>query len=252
MIEIKNLSCGYNGKEIVHNVDLCFEKSDVNIILGPNGCGKSTLMKAMVGVLNVKDSMICIDGKDINKYKDVERAKKIAFMPQIRNVPSMSVFDFMMCARYPYLGLSKVPEKVDVEAVENAIKVCGISEYSTSSIKKLSGGERQKVYFAFMLAQQTDILMLDEPTTYLDVKREFEILDMIKNMKKDEKTIVIILHDICHALKYADKIVVMDKGKIEAFGTPEQILESGVLEKIYNIKLHKIEFEGDTEYIIKK
>ena len=252
MIEVKNLSCGYGKKEVIHNVDVCFGKGEVTAVVGPNGCGKTTVMKAMAGLIKVKNDRIYIDNKDINQYKDMDRAKKIAFMPQIRHVPAMSVYDFLMCARYPYLGMSKQPEKSDIEAVENAISITGIGEYRMRSLKKLSGGERQKVYFAFMLAQQAEVLILDEPTTYLDIERQFEILDMIRLMKKNNKTVVMVLHDICHSLKFADKIVVMDEGRVKMQGTPDEIIESGVLEKIYNIKLKELEIDGNKEYITVK
>ena len=251
MIKIENLSCGYGKQNVIHNIDACIEEHKITVILGPNGCGKTTLLKAIAGLIDIKQGQISIKDKLINSYKRNDMAKLVSFMPQIRHVPVMKVEDLLMCARYPYLGMNKIPQKADYEAVSQAMNITGILEYKDRGLKTLSGGERQKVYFAFMLAQQTDIMVLDEPTTYLDIEKQFEILDMIKLMSH-KKTVVMVLHDICHGLKYADNVIIMNEGRVLDCGTPQEILSNGILEKIYNIKIHKLTIDGCEQYVILK
>lgn len=248
MIEINNLSYGYGNKTILDKINANINENEVTVILGPNGCGKTTFLKVVAGILHMKTGVVRIKGKSICDYKGKDMAKIVAFMPQMRHVPVMTVEDFIMCARYPYLGISKKPIEKDLIAVNDAMKIVGITNLKDKLIKKLSGGERQKVYFAFMLAQETEILLLDEPTTYLDTNNQYEMLDLIESMKNTGKTIVMVLHDVVQGLKYADNIIVMNDGKLEFSGTPKAAL--GVLEKLYNVKIKKINIDNKEEYII--
>ncbi len=252
MIKIENLTCGYGKKEIIKDINVRFEKNKLTVILGPNGCGKTTLLKAVAGLIRSSNGTICINGTYLTEYKSKDMAKVIAFMPQMRHVPAMTVSDFIMCARYPYLGINKQAQDKDYIAVNEAMNMVGICGLKKRALKTLSGGERQKVYFAFMLAQQTEVLLLDEPTTYLDIENQFEILDLVLALKEKNKTVAMILHDICHGLKVADNVIIMNNGVVEFFGTPKEAVDSGVLEKIYKIKIHKINIEGNVEYIIMK
>ena len=252
MIEIKNMSCGYGKKEIIQDMNLNINKNEITVILGPNGCGKSTFLKAMAGIVGLKKGEVIVKNQNANEISNKEMAKILSYLPQIRHIPNMSVYDFIMCARYPYLGLNKQPQLDDINAVESAILKVGIEEFNIRHMKTLSGGERQKVYIAFMLAQETDILLLDEPTTYLDISKQFEILDIIANLKAYDKTVVMVLHDIIHGLIIADKIVVMDKGQICFSGNVQATMDSGVLEQIYNIKISKHTIDENEEYIILK
>ncbi len=255
VIELINVSCGYGkNNKIIHNVNVCFKKNKVNVILGPNGCGKTTLLKAIAGLIKINEGDIFVNDKRSSEYNSNTLAKLISFMPQMRHVPAMLVRDYIMCARYPYLGISKQPQDSDFLAVDEAMEIVGVTAFKDRPLKKLSGGERQKVYFAFMLAQQTDILLLDEPTTYLDAAKQFELLDLIKDMKENQKkkTVVMVMHDICHGLKAADNIIVMNEGQIIFSGTPTQVLDEGILEKIYNIKIHRLVIEDNEEYVISK
>lgn len=250
MIQLKNVSFNYGKKVIIKEADVNIKKNKITIVVGPNGCGKTTLLKIISGLLPKKTGDIFIDGKDINDYKRNEIAKKISFMPQMRHTPDMTVNDFLMCARYPYMGINKSPSEADITAVNNAITSTNLSTYAHKNLKKLSGGERQKVYFAMTLAQNTDIILMDEPTTYLDMDKQYEILDLIKRMKN--KTIVMVMHDLTYALKYADYIVVMDNGQIIYSGSVEEVLNSDILSKVYNVKVKEIFVDGHKEYIVVK
>lgn len=252
MIKLENVCCGYGKKEIVHSADAVFEKNKITVIVGPNGCGKTTLLKTMAGVLKAKNGSILVDNISLEQYKRRDLAKKLSLLPQIRHIPNMTVETLIMCARYPYLGINKVLGERDRKAVNNAMEMADVVKYSDRTVRKLSGGERQKVYIAMMLAQETDIILLDEPTTYLDIEQQFEILNLIRDMKNQGKTIIMVLHDLSHCLKYADNVIVMDKGNIVAKGSKNEIIQSKILEKVYDIRLHTATVEGEEEYIMRK
>lgn len=252
MIKLEKLCCGYGRKEIVHEVTTIFEKNRITAVVGPNGCGKSTLLKSIVGILKSKSGRIIIDGKELNEYKKPELAKKITLLPQMRHVPYMKVEDLIMCARYPYLGMNKTPDEDDLHAVTDAMSITDTLQFKDEYVKKLSGGQRQKVYIAMTLAQRTDIILFDEPTTYLDMEKQFEILDLIEILKNSGKTVVMVVHDLAYALKYADDIVVMSEGKIVQCGSVREIIESGILEEIYMIKVNKVLLDGKEEYVMTK
>ena len=252
MIKLENLSCGYGKKIILNHIDACFEENTINVIIGRNGCGKSTLLKTIAGLSKDYTGSIIFDGKNVEEYGRNQMAKLVAFMPQIRHIPSMNVEEFLMCARYPYIGMMNNPEERDYVALDEAMELVGIKDFKNRNLKKLSGGERQKVYFAFMLVQEAKYLLLDEPTTYLDVEKQFEILDLIKVLKDRGKTVVMVIHDICHGLKIADKIFLVNDKNMVSFNDANTLVESKILERIYNVKLQTVMVDGKKEYIIVK
>ena len=252
MIKLEDLSCGYGKKIILNHVDACFQKDSINVIFGKNGCGKSTLLKTIAGLNKSYTGKIYVGEKNVESINKNQLAKTIAYMPQIRHIPSMSVEEFIMCARYPYIGMFNNPEKTDYIAVEEAMELVGIKDFRNRNLKLLSGGERQKVYFAFMLAWEAKYLLLDEPTTFLDVGKQFEILELIKILKNKGKTVVMVIHDICHGLKIADKIYCVNDGYINAFNNADELIESNLIQDIYNVKLHTVTIDGKKEYIIVK
>ncbi len=250
MIKLEKVCCGYGKKTIVRDADVNFEKNKITVIVGPNGCGKTTLLKTMARLINLKSGDMALDDKKISEYGRNEFAKKVTFMPQMRHTPDMTVEDFLMCGRYPYMNFNKVPKEEDKMAVEQVLLAADMEEYRHTPLKKLSGGERQKVYFAMVLTQQTEVILLDEPTTYLDMDKQYEMLDLIKKMT--DKTIVMVLHDLPLALKYADSLIVMEKGRIAGHGSVEEILESGILKEVYRVKINEVVVNGEKEWIVTK
>lgn len=249
MLEVKNITSGYGRKIVNSSVSFSIKKNNLTVILGPNGCGKTTLLKTICGVLNNKNGEIYIDDVNIRRLSLKEKAKKIAYMPQIRHIPDMTVMDFISCARYPHTGITKSYSLDDLMYINNAIEKAGIQEYTERKLCTLSGGERQKVYLAMALCQDTEIILLDEPVTYLDIEKQFDIMNLIKNLKQN-KTILMVCHDIRLSLKYADNFIVMDKGKVLKEGTKEEILASGILEKVFNIKIEECKLKSGYDYII--
>lgn len=248
MVEIKDLTVCYGKKTIVENTDGIFGKNRITAVIGHNGCGKTTLLRAVAGLIPYKGNIL-LDGKNEKEYGRRTRAGKVAYMPQTRHTPEMTVETYLMCARYPYMGINKSPSQADRDAVELAMEQTGIENLRHRLVRKLSGGERQKVYLAFALSQGTDILLLDEPTTYMDIDRQYEMLELMQ-MTKKEKTVIAVLHDIAHALEFADDIAVMNGGKIEMMGDKNAVLNSGIIERIFNVSIRKICIDGTYMYHI--
>ncbi|MGI6571546.1 MAG: ABC transporter ATP-binding protein [Caldicoprobacterales bacterium] len=235
MIELINVSSGYNKIEIIKNINIAIEEGSINAIIGKNGCGKTTLLRTASNLLKPLRGEIKIGGKDITGFTNKELAKKISFLPQLRSVPDITVYNLVMHGRYPYLGFSRTPQRQDKEIVEKAIENMNLEKYINKNVKELSGGERQKVYLAMVLAQNTDIIFLDEPTTYLDINHQLEILEIIKKLKQMGKTIVMVLHDLGNALSYSDKICLMEKGEIAIYDTPQTVFKSREIDRVFNI-----------------
>jgi len=247
MIEIRKLSV---SKKTIAEIDIIFDKRKTTAVIGPNGCGKTTLLRAISGLVKYSGEII-IDGRAHKDYNRVELARKIAYMPQSRHTPDMIVEEYLMCARYPHMSYNKIPSKADLAAVEAAIEQTGIEHLRKRNVKTLSGGERQKVYLAFALAQETDILLLDEPTTFLDIDRQYEMMELIKRAN-GSKTVIAVLHHVSLALEYADNVIVMNEGRIAFSGAKEDAVSSGVLEQIYGIEINTVEIDGKAEYHITK
>ena len=212
VLSLSHVAAGYGGTPVLQDVSLSVKQGEILTLAGPNGCGKSTLLKTA--------------------------ARLLPCMPQTRNVPAITVEGLVLHGRFPYLGLSRRMGKKDREAVEEAMALAGILELRSRDLRELSGGERQKAYLAMVIAQDTQVVFLDEPTTYLDIGRQFEILELIRKLNRQGKTIVMVLHDLAHALTYSHRIAVMEKGSLLQVGEPQVLFESRVLDRVFGVTGH--------------
>lgn len=235
MIKLDNISAGYNKVEIIKNINIAFQEGSITSIIGKNGCGKTTLLRIASNLLEPFHGRITVSGKLISDFESKELAKKISFLPQQRTVPNITVYNLVMHGRYPHLGFSRTPKKQDKEIVEWAIKEMSLNQQINKNIWQLSGGQRQKVYLAMVLAQNTDIIFLDEPTTYLDINHQLEILEIIKKLKQMGKTIIMVLHDLSNALTYSDKICLMNDGEVSIYDTPDAVFKSKEIDRIFKV-----------------
>lgn len=192
---------------------------------------------------------VLLNGENIFNLASKEVAKHISYLPQNRDVPSIKAYDLVMHGRFPYLGFTRIPTLDDKKIVDDAINRLEITEYKDKNIKELSGGERQKVYLAMTLAQDTDIIFLDEPTTYLDINYQLEILDIVKELKRMGKTIIMVIHDLNSALTYSDKVCLMDKGQILIYDTPNNVYQSRLIEKVFKINCHEVSDIEGKQYV---
>lgn len=241
MIEIKNVSTGYEGKAVISNVNITFEKGKITVLVGPNGCGKSTLLKSIVGIVPYTAGDILINGISTQKMTQKQLAKTTAYLAQNKKAPDISVRKMVLHGRFAHLGYPRKYNAKDMEITQKAIRWAELEEKSEMLVSKLSGGIQQKVYLAMAIAQDTDAILLDEPTTYLDVAHQFRLMDMVKNLAAEGKTVVMVLHDLTQAMQIADKMIVMKEGQVLSCGTPEEIYRDRSLEKAFGVKIERLQ-----------
>lgn len=233
----EQVKIGYGDTTIINNLDVEVPDGKVTSIIGPNGCGKSTLLKALSRLLSIKDGAIHLDGQSIHAQSTKEIAKKIAILPQSPEVADgLTVGELVSYGRFPHQkGFGRLTAE-DKKEIDWALSVTGTSEFRHRSINDLSGGQRQRVWIAMALAQRTDIIFLDEPTTYLDICHQLEILELVQKLNKEQGcTIVMVLHDINQAIRFSDHLIAMKEGNIVANGTTQEVLTKDILEKVFNI-----------------
>ena len=233
----EQVKIGYGDTTIINNLDVEVPDGKVTSIIGPNGCSKSTLLKALSRLLSIKEGAIHLDGKSIHAQSTKEIAKKIAILPQSPEVADgLTVGELVSYGRFPHQkGFGRLTAE-DKKEIDWALSVTGTSEFRHRSINDLSGGQRQRVWIAMALAQRTDIIFLDEPTTYLDICHQLEILELVQKLNKEQGcTIVMVLHDINQAIRFSDHLIAMKDGNIVANGTTQEVLTKDNLEKVFNI-----------------
>ncbi len=249
MITLKNVFVGYESRTVLHNINLTFRPGKVTILIGPNGCGKSTLLKALVRINPHIKGEILINKNSIERYKTIELAKQVAYLSQSKSVPDITVLKMVLHGRFAYLNYPRKYRKEDYEIARNALAWVGLSDLENESMSQLSGGMRQKVYIAMAMAQDTPIILLDEPTTYLDIYHQLKTMDMVKDMAKEGKTVVMVLHDLSQALRIADELVVLHEGQVQAKGTPQEVFESGKLTEVFGVHIEQVKTQSGYHYI---
>lgn len=237
-MEIKDITFSYDDKiNRLDNVNGEIKRGEITTIIGPNGCGKSTLLGVMSNNYLPQQGQIILDGKKVREYKPKELAKKLAVVHQENEAPSdMTVEKLTTYGRLPHRSMFSTMTDEDEEAVEWALTCTNLQEKRNETIDSLSGGEKQRVWIAMTLAQKTQFLFLDEPTTYLDIYYQYEILALIKQLNHEHGlSIVMILHDINQAIQYSDTIIVMKEGKIILKGSPEEVISEQLISDTYGI-----------------
>lgn len=233
----KDITISYGDRDIIQNLTVEIPDGKVTSIIGPNGCGKSTLLKALSRILNVKHGEVVLDGKNIHTQATKEVAKKVAILPQSPEVADgLTAEELVSYGRFPYQkGFGRLT-KQDHEEIEWALRVTGTYEFKEKAVNDLSGGQRQRVWIAMALAQKTDIIFLDEPTTYLDISHQLEILELVQTLNREQGcTIIMVLHDINQAVRFSDHLITMKNGVIVKQGKTEEVLTNDVLEEVFNI-----------------
>lgn len=239
MIEIRNLLAGYDGRKVLKDVSVTIPDGKITVILGANGCGKSTLLKCICQIVKPYSGTVLIDGQDAAALSFAERAKKVSYLAQNRQVPEIIVRNLVLHGRFPYLSYPRRYRPEDRRAVDEALERLGLTSYADKPVSGLSGGERQKVYLAMSLAQGSSTLLFDEPTTYLDIARQFTVLDEARALCNEGKSVVMVLHDIPEALDTADHMIVLNDGRVVMQDTPGKVYSSGVLDDVFGVKVEK-------------
>ncbi|PRY83703.1 ABC transporter ATP-binding protein [Alkalibacterium olivapovliticus] len=242
-ITTKDLSIGYGKHLIVDGLELTIPDSKITCIIGPNGCGKSTILKTIARLLKPSKGAVLLDGKTIHHQSTKSIAQKIAILAQSPHTPEeMTVKDLVSYGRSPYQkGFGQLTNK-DWEMIHWALEETNLLEFADRFVHSLSGGQRQRVWIAMALAQDTDILLLDEPTTYLDLAHQLDVLQVLEKLnKKQNKTIVMVLHDLNHASRFSDYLISIRDGKIVKAGEPAEVMTNQVLRDVFDIDAQIVE-----------
>lgn len=247
MLEIRNLSAGYPGSPVLENISLTFSKGTVTVVAGPNGCGKSTLLKAIAGILPSRGEVL-LEGENLCTLSSRQRAQRVAFLPQSRQVPEITVRRLVLHGRFPYLSYPRQYSPADHAAAQDAMDTLELSDLADRSLASLSGGQRQKAYIAMALAQDTEVVLLDEPTTFLDIAHQLQLMNLAKTLAQKGKTVILVLHDLTLALEHADALVVIDKGSVISTGTPEAVFRSGCLKPVFGVDVGRTQIDASWKY----
>lgn len=237
MLELKNIYAGYGKKQIIKDISISFSKSELVTVIGPNGSGKSTMLKSVMGIVPLTSGEVCIDGEKTSGLTRNQLALKAAYLSQGKNVPDMTVSQLCLHGRFPHLSYPRRYSSEDKSIVAEALQRLGISELANRPISSLSGGMRQNAYIAMALAQDTDYILLDEPTSYLDISHQLELMKTVKNLSKQGKGIVAVLHDLPLAFAFSDRIAILKFGRIIAEGKPDEIYNSAVIREVFGVEL---------------
>lgn len=247
MIEFLEVSAGYAGREAVRRVSFAALSGKITALVGPNGCGKTTLMKIACGLLRPTGGEVRAFGREVGGYSRRELARLMAVLPQTRELPSLTVERLAAYGRYPHMGWGKALSREDRRLIDQALEKAGALELRRRELKTLSGGERQRAYIAMALAQDSRILLLDEPTTYLDIGQKVQVMELIKSLNRLGKTVLAVLHDLDLAFAYSDFVAVLEKGELKAFGPPEEVTDAAAA--AFGVRVKKLRLEDQERYL---
>jgi ABC-type cobalamin/Fe3+-siderophores transport systems, ATPase components len=235
MLRLENVSAGYGKVPVIREINAEFEKGRITTIVGPNGSGKSTLLKAAVHLCEVQEGTVYLKGKKREEIGSREFAQQVSYLPQSHTAGAITVGRMVLHGRFPYLSYPRHYGKEDYEFCRKAMEKIGILPLRDKKVDELSGGQRQKVYLAMALSGETDVFLFDEPTTYLDIRYQLELLQLMEQLKEQGKAVVTVLHDLDIAMRVSDSMIVMQDGKIVQTGSPEEIQSSGMIERVFQI-----------------
>lgn len=244
MLELKDLTVGYRKKTVLNELSVSFESGKLTSLVGANGCGKTTLLKSIINVVRPSSGEIFIDGIPVSQMDRNKIAKKAAYLSQGRSVPDMTVFEMVLHGRFPYLSYPKRYSENDKTAARGAIERLGLTPHADTPLYALSGGMRQNAYLAMALAQDTDYILLDEPTTYLDVTHQLELMRILRELAHSGKGIIAVMHDLPMAFSFSDTITVIDGQKAAAQGSPTELCDSPLISDIFGVRMKCLHRDG--------
>lgn len=239
---VETLSVQYDKRTIIKDLSVTIPLNSFTVIIGPNACGKSTLLRALSGLLKPERGHVMLDGKELATYKAKEVARRLGLLPQTAIAPDgIAVADLVARGRYPHQSIFRQWTEADEQIVAGAMEATGTSSLAGRLVDELSGGQRQRVWVAMALAQQTPLLLLDEPTTFLDIAHQIELMELFTELNADGHTLVAVLHDLNHAARYATHLIAMKDGAIVAQGDPRDIVTEALVEEVFDLPCKVIE-----------
>ncbi|WP_426151480.1 ATP-binding cassette domain-containing protein [Pseudomonas sp. DC3000-4b1] len=238
-----DLTLAYDGKVVVRDLSVVIPEGELTVIIGPNACGKSTLLRSLSRLLQPAGGQVWLDGQAIHAYPTKEVARRLSLLPQSASAPGdITVKDLVARGRYPHQGLLSRWRAEDERAVQKAMAATGVDGLWAEPVDTLSGGQRQRVWIAMVLAQQTPLVLMDEPTTWLDITHQIELLELLEHLNQDHgHTLAVVLHDLNQACRYATHLIAMRDGKIVASGRPKDIVTVELIQQVYDLPCTIIE-----------
>lgn len=238
MLEFCHVSISCGSVPILNDISVQFKAGEITTVIGPNGCGKTTLLQCLNGSSRVTSGSILLDGADYLAMSVRERARRLSFLPQVRTIiPALPVRTLVEHGRFPHLGFSRRKSPKDTIIVENAMNFAHVSPYAAQYTDTLSGGIRQRAFFAMTRAQDCSYIVLDEPTTYLDLSSQRDFMEMLLQLKQQGRTIILVLHDLGQALRISDTLVVMQDRKIAATASPKECMQQHIIEAVFDVRI---------------
>ncbi|WP_431879839.1 ABC transporter ATP-binding protein [Amycolatopsis sacchari] len=233
----EGLTLAYDGRTVAEDLGVTIPDQSFTVIVGPNACGKTTLLRALARLLKPRKGMVYLDGEVITSMPAKQVARRLGLLPQSSIAPEgITVADLVARGRYPHQRLLRQWSKEDAAVVERSMSATGVSELADRLVDELSGGQRQRVWLAMALAQETELLLLDEPTTFLDISHQMDILDLCAQLHAEQgRTLVAVLHDLNHAARYGTHLIAMRGGRVIATGTPEEVVTAERVEEIFDL-----------------
>ena len=239
-LRAEELTLAYDDANLViRELDLVLPAGQITTLVGPNGCGKSTLLRGLSRLLKPRGGAVYLDGKAIHQIPTKELAKQIGVLPQSPTAPEgLTVHELVAQGRYPHQGWFQQWSEEDERVTAAALRITNMGHYADRPLDTLSGGQRQRAWIAMALAQETEILLLDEPTTFLDLAYQMEVLDLLYDLNENGRTIVMVLHDLNQACRYAHQIVALKEGQVYAQGTPQQVVTEKMVKDVFRLEAH--------------
>lgn len=236
------LRAGYESRRVLDGVDLAVAEGKLTVLLGPNGSGKSTLLKTLARTLTPSAGRVCLDGQDIHRRNTREVARRLGILPQGPSAPEgLTVRQLVGMGRFPHQRLWRQDAAQDARAIREAMAYADVTDLADRGVDALSGGQRQRCWIAMVLAQETDLILLDEPTTFLDLKVQVDLLELLSRLAHEHgRTLLLVLHDLNLAAAYADRLVMMRDGRIVTSGTPEAVFTADNLKRVFDLDAHVI------------
>lgn len=253
ILQAESVDLSYGARTVAERLDFSVERAAVISIIGPNGSGKSTLLKALGRLLKPARGTVLLDGKDIHQMKPWEVARKMAILPQSAAAPGdMTVCDLVCCGRMPYQSLFSPRQESDMLEIDSALRATGMLGMKYRRLDSLSGGERQRAWIALAIAQQPEILLLDEPTTYLDIHHQLELMHLVARLHEQLGiTVIMVMHDLNHAARFSHRLVAVQSGRIVADGDVEEIFTAQTLRKLYGVETSVMRVrQGSAEHLV--